>query len=125
MPRAALLLHQTPDGASHIDFLLARARGADSPLAAFRLDTRPDTAPLGAILRAVRLPDHRARYLDFEGDIGAGRGSISRLARGVGRIIAETDQSFVALTKWGPGVVRLVGMCRPDEGPDAWRFRVM
>ncbi|TWU42992.1 ATP-dependent DNA ligase [Novipirellula aureliae] len=36
---------------------------------------------------AEKLPDHRIEYLDFEGDIGRGRGAVSRRCEGSYRLL--------------------------------------
>lgn len=71
-----VLHHTLLDGSSHYDWLLEPA--ADAPLLSLRAP-----APLGAGDFSVeRLADHRRIYLSFEGDIGAGRGSVKRIQQG-------------------------------------------
>ena len=82
--RWAILRHDVPGEGWHLDLLLARP---DSDgLATFRVAAPATAALLGAtrpcVLPASRLPDHRRLYLDFEGELSGGRGTVSRLASG-------------------------------------------
>jgi hypothetical protein len=75
-----MLVHELPDGSSHVDWLIARP-DADS-LASFRLDGRVDQLRPGKTLVARRVADHRPEWLDREGTVSGGRGTARRLARG-------------------------------------------
>lgn len=118
MPPMVLLLHELPDGSSHYDLMLARSADAQPDqrvLITFRLTDRIDLARPSAAgpveLLAVRLADHRAAYLAYEGPVHAGadsttlhaaavsthpdssmgvRGRVRRLAAGTCRIEALT-----------------------------------
>jgi hypothetical protein len=73
----ALLQHDAPAG-THWDLLAERVAG-EPRLATWRLsgDPRgPESVP------CERIADHRREYLDFEGDIGGGRGVVLRVDRG-------------------------------------------
>lgn len=72
--RTVLLRHDEPSGAHHFDLLVERGRR----LLAWRLAELPRPG-----LRAERTFDHRLRYLDFEGDIGGGRGTVRHVPLGV------------------------------------------
>lgn len=80
----ALLVHETgpaPAGGAggvHWDFMLETPDAAG--LRTWRLSANPlvERGPIVAEL----LGDHRREYLDFEGDIGRGRGRVRRLDRG-------------------------------------------
>lgn len=96
-----ILRHELPDGSSHVDWLLAQdPRGAD-PLISFRAVLRPDQLAVGASLTALRIADHRAVYLTYEGPVPApgrdGRRAGSSHACGVvsrlneGRVERWTD----------------------------------
>lgn len=82
--RWAILRHDVPGEGWHLDLLLARP-DADS-LVTFRIVDPAATDLLRGARpwsrTAARLPDHRAVYLDYEGAISGGRGSVSRLASG-------------------------------------------
>jgi hypothetical protein len=73
MPRFVILEHDHPE--PHWDFLLE-----DGPmLRAWRLATPP--AP-GQEIQAEANCDHRLFYLDYEGPVSGGRGSVKRFETG-------------------------------------------
>ena len=76
------LRHTLPDGTSHIDLLIAPPRAPCDPiperLLTYRLAANPLCSAKDHSFNAERLPDHRSRYLDYEGDIGGGRGRVTR-----------------------------------------------
>jgi len=43
---------------------------------------------------AVRLPDHRLEYLDYQGDVSRDRGHVTRVERGLYRIIEKSPHRF-------------------------------
>ncbi|MDX2114109.1 MAG: hypothetical protein SFZ24_00630 [Planctomycetota bacterium] len=94
MPPSALLRHQTPDGSSHLDWLIARTSSPAGPddrcLIALRIRERPDT-PLVLELDAERLPDHRWLYLTHEGPLPGpnDRGAVTRLATFESNILSD------------------------------------
>lgn len=73
---------------SHFDLLLQRhaiASTEERALLAWSLDANPFAAVgknLGEVLVAEKLPDHRARYLTYEGEIDGDRGRVRRVAEG-------------------------------------------
>lgn len=73
MPRYVLLAHDHPY--PHLDLMLE----AGETLWTWRLE-----GPLlpGQTIGAVRMFDHRLIYLDYEGPISGGRGSVRRLDEG-------------------------------------------
>ncbi len=92
MPRMVLLEHVFPDGQSHFDWLIEpiglRRTSLTEPLdpdarvlLAFRLTERIDSNAADSFV-AVRLPDHRRRYLNFEGEISPEKGFVIRQAHG-------------------------------------------
>lgn len=74
--RMVLLLHTLGDGSSHFDWMLQCASGM---LVTWRVAERPDVV---LRLRGERLKDHRAVYLDHEGEVSGGRGVVRRVAAG-------------------------------------------
>jgi hypothetical protein len=116
-----VLLHELPDGSSHLDWML-RAPDAAS-LMTYRMTNRVDQMAAGGVAGATRLPDHRLAYLEQEGRVSRGRGTVRRLARG--RVLDRTLScnamgAFRVLIEWsGPGAARLqrllVDACGPDE----------
>lgn len=94
--RWAILRHDVPGEGWHLDLLLARP-DADS-LVTFRVvdpaatDLLRDVRPWASTV--ARLPDHRLVYLDYEGAISGGRGSVSRLASGALEWLCSADGSL-------------------------------
>ncbi|MCS7467219.1 hypothetical protein NZK35_11250 [Stieleria sp. ICT_E10.1] len=70
---------------------------------------------------ALRLADHRERYLDFEGDIGAGRGLVRQLATGRYELKRQTAACFEARLRWTRSTTEgsTTGM-RQGRDADAW-----
>jgi len=74
MPRFVILRHDAPTGL-HFDFMLERG----GVLATWSMKKPPS---VGVEQIAERLPDHRVAYLDYEGPISGGRGTVSRWEQG-------------------------------------------
>ena len=81
MPRFVILEHDFPT--CHWDFFLE----AGSILRAWRL---LDTPSVGGTCRAEPAPDHKLLYLDYEGPVSSGRGSVKRIDAGMFTVGAET-----------------------------------
>lgn len=82
MLRFVLLKHTAPDGAWHFDWMIETRPSAgpdDRSLLTFRTSSLPTES---AAFDARRIADHRAHYLDFEGDLGQARGRVDRIAAG-------------------------------------------
>lgn len=74
MPRFVVLRHDPEPGSTaerHWDLMLEDA----SVLLTWALKQFPES---GTFCNARRLPDHRVRYLDYEGSISGGRGEVVR-----------------------------------------------
>ncbi len=80
--RTVQLLHELPNGTSHVDWMIARDRAGREPLISFRLPRRIDELKPGQRMAAERIADHRPAYLDYEGPVSDERGSVRRLAWG-------------------------------------------
>lgn len=91
----ALLEHRTIPGAAggpvHWD-LLVELPGHEG-LATWRLALNPLEAH--GPIAAQRIGEHRRRYLDYEGDIGGGRGSVRRLDRGEALVLRQDEGSLL------------------------------
>ena len=75
MPRFVVLEHDHPD--VHWDLMLE----SEETLATWSLP--PMALPIGEFqCPAKRLPDHRKRYLDYEGPVSDGRGTVRRIDAG-------------------------------------------
>jgi hypothetical protein len=91
-----LLEHDAPDG-RHWDFMIQMPGAAK--LTSWRLAANPLTAGERPI--AVEpIGDHRREYLDYQGEISGGRGSVRRVDRGECRIV-ETSDPFIVLQLHG------------------------
>jgi len=80
MSRFVLLRHEVPKEfgrPSHFDLMFES--DFESSLLTWTIDEQPAT---GRILDAVRLPNHRVTYLDYEGPISNNRGTVHRVDRG-------------------------------------------
>lgn len=130
MTRAVLLRHDTPDGQGHFDLLIElpeRLRAPDAgerTLVAFRTDARIDLLEPGQRAEAQRLPNHRALYLEFEGDLTLGRGRVARVASAICERLDLSDVAVAASLWWGDErrAQRLLGGRLADAPPDAWRL---
>jgi hypothetical protein len=100
MPRFVILEHDHPE--LHWDFMLE----AGGVLRTWRLAAPPVPGPGCA---ASRLADHRLVYLDYEGPVSGGRGSVRRWEHGSYAWFQDTPEG-VAVRLEGErlrGVVRL------------------
>lgn len=91
----ALLEHAAPDGL-HWDLLIELPDREG--LATWRLSANP--LATGGPVPATRISDHRRVYLEYEGEVSRGRGSVRRLDRG---------DCFVLIPEAGRLRLRLAG----------------
>ena len=117
-----LLLHRTPDGNAHVDWLVATGPTSDPEsrsLASFRLPARLDVLTAGESMPAEALPAHRNRYLEFEGPLSGGRGDVQRIAAGEATTVTRTDDEWRLSIRWtGADVPQAVMLRRESE---QWR----
>ena len=108
MPRFVILEHDHP--VLHWDFMIE----AGSVLATWRLSSPP--APRDTI-RAERIGDHRLAYLEYEGPVSGGRGTVTRWDGGDFQWLDDADDRKVVRLKGSrlDGTLRLE---RTTEG--AW-----
>lgn len=78
-----LLWHAGGPIEDHVDWLCATDPAGDHPLQTWRLVDRLDALAEGDETEATPLPPHRSRYLDYEGPVSDGRGTVRRLAAGM------------------------------------------
>lgn len=134
MLRFALLWHDCPgdyrDG-PHYDFCVERSgvRG-EHRLATWSLLTLPSEwaerlgrgPDGGASVDAAELADHRAAYLDYEGPIGGGRGTVYRVAGGRVDWLDRAD-SAVGLRLGNPEAIGGEVVLRPIADR-VWRLSI-
>ncbi len=113
MTRFVILEHHSPRGL-HWDFLLQRGES----LATWALAQAP--VPQAAIA-AQALPDHRLVYLDYEGPISGGRGTVVRWDWGTFEAVQWDAQAAVVLL-WGTRLCGEVRLTRAADRPDEWSF---
>jgi len=87
MPRFAILHHETPSGyerPAHWDFMLE----CGDLLWTWALRELP---AVGREVVAEELADHRLAYLDYEGEVSGGRGSVTRWDGGEYEVLGSHD----------------------------------
>lgn len=120
MPRFVVLCHEPgPNSSSprHWDFMLEH-RGQ---LRTWGLTAEPDSGSKDAPIPARQLVDHRLAYLDYEGEISGGRGTVTRWDAGTFEVVSDSDQ-VLEVTLSG---VRLRGaaiLVRGESPPGDWGF---
>ncbi len=119
--RQVLLLHDLPHEPSHYDWMLELPIDREHRLITFRTRRRID-ALARAELDLPRLPDHRARYLDYEGPIDNERGSVRRIAAGSVFHIRSDPNTLDAIVAWRGLPPLTVTAHRSTH--DRWRIRI-
>jgi DNA ligase D-like protein (predicted 3'-phosphoesterase) len=113
MSRFVVLRHDSPRGV-HWDFLLQTGE----VLATWALAQPPDSAET---MLAEALPDHRLAYLDYEGPISGGRGSVTRWDQGTYRVERQSEIELV-VTLQGEKLTGRATLVRLSDPPQHWRF---
>lgn len=111
MTRTVLLRHTLPDGSWHYDWMVERPVRDEHRLVTFRTRERVDRAD-EIEFDAERISDHRAAYLDFEGELSGGRGRVERVAAGNARDLFDGDE-FRVLVDFGDGWRRVTASVVP------------
>jgi hypothetical protein len=117
MPRYVILWHACPPDyarPSHYDFMLE----SGDALRTWALAERPRP---GAEIAAERLPDHRKAYLDYEGAVSGGRGSVARWDVGTYTLQSEDGNRLVA-TLDGRRLRGVVKLLRRKAESYGWTF---
>lgn len=111
MPRYVVLTHDHPF--LHWDLMLEQ----DGRLRTWRLLGEPQA---GAVVAAESLPDHRIDYLDYEGPVSGGRGSVRRLEAGEYAVVheAEGELSVRLCARRG----NLIATLQSKVDSPSWRF---
>jgi len=113
MPRFALLIHDSPRGL-HYDLLLE----SGDALKTWALPQLPDP---DVEMECEALSDHRLLYLDFEGPISAGRGSVARWDRGT-YIVEIWSGDQIALDLCGEKIAGRIELRRMPDQTGRWRI---
>ncbi|HUU85047.1 MAG TPA: DNA polymerase ligase N-terminal domain-containing protein [Phycisphaerae bacterium] len=116
--RYAILHHKLPGG-EHWDLLLEQ----DDTLASWQLSAEPH-GPDALPLAAVRIFDHRKRYLDYEGPISGERGSVTQFDGGELRLLETGGQRWLFELAGRVFRGRFCLTRAPDTGADLWTFAV-
>lgn len=87
--RFVILRHAAPDGV-HWDLMLEQ----DGRLATWRLPSEPHGAAARPIV-CVRIGDHRRDFLDYEGPISGGRGSVTRADGGTFLMLSRGEDEWL------------------------------
>ena len=114
MPRYVVLEH-TWNGV-HWDLMFED--GARGLLRTWSLAATPSA---GAEIAARALPDHRLAYLDHEGPVAGGRGTVRRFDEGEFEVVSESASEFCARLAGGQ-LAGLVELRKTDSGldPSGW-----
>jgi hypothetical protein len=120
------LRHDLPDGSSHVDWMIAQDPGGRDPLISFRLSRRVDELTAGEQAEARRVGDHRPAYLDRQGPVSGGRGTVTRLARGEVIAWAHRGAAWHLEIRWavqggGPRLQRLLLEPLDPGAGGSWR----
>jgi hypothetical protein len=113
MPRYVILEHDHP--IRHWDFMLE----AGDVLRTWRLEAPPSP---GQAVRAEASFDHRPLYLDYEGPVSRGRGSVARWDAGIFTWTVNAEDRVVARLEGG----RLSGTAVLERAASgAWLLRIV
>jgi hypothetical protein len=110
MPRFVILEHDHPE--LHWDLMLE----ADGRLRTWRLAEAPEGE---RVIAARAIPDHRLAYLDYEGPVAGGRGTVRRWESGTYHIEKEAEEGMT-LSLVGSRIKGTAELRRRD-GED-WEF---
>lgn len=108
MPRFVVLKHEEEAGL-HFDLMLEQA----GVLVTFAFAEFPAPGATGE-----QIADHRLEYLKFEGDIGGGKGVVTRVERGSYDLLFSSPDEFFAFLRGA----RLRGNIRLRRAGDAWKL---
>lgn len=86
VPRRFVLLQHEIHGARHFDFMIEDG----GTLATWQLDRSPTLLKPGEEWPCLRLAQHRAAYLTYEGPVSGDRGAVTRIAAGICDALAAT-----------------------------------
>jgi len=113
MPPYVVLKHDSPDGV-HFDFMLQVGE-------VLRTWALPQPPIAGAEMVGRALPDHRLKYLEYEGPISGNRGSVVRRDGGDYRLLQE-GKSEMTVELSGEKFTGRALLRRLSEESDQWQF---
>ncbi|MEI8196657.1 MAG: hypothetical protein WCI73_12165 [Phycisphaerae bacterium] len=120
--RFVVLRHQPGEASKgegvHWDFILETAPGAER-LPTWRLAAWQGLEVGEFVAEAVRLPDHRRAYLDYEGEISGERGRVKQAISGTAVIIFQTPERLELLLRGNGQELRAIGIA---ENSEYWRW---
>jgi len=73
---------------------------------------------------AEQLPDHRRLYLDYEGSISGGRGTVTEWDSGSYTVIRRNDQ-VLEIAVEGRTMKGVIALQLMDPACQRWRYRVI
>jgi hypothetical protein len=87
MPQFVILHHEHPRGA-HFDLMLEVGD-------VLRTWALPQPPQAGVEMECEALGNHRRAYLDYQGPVSGGRGTVTRWDQGTYTVIRQTDKEWV------------------------------
>lgn len=115
MPRFVVLQHDHPESL-HWDFLLE----FDDRMLTWALPLPPC---YDHPLPARALPDHRKEYLQYEGPVSQGRGTVVRWDRGTFECLVR-DEDRVEVDLRGAKLVGRLCIERSSQSPEEWQWHL-
>lgn len=116
MPARFVILHHTGYGCEHWDLMIEQG----DALLTWQLRTEP-TGLASFPISARRIGNHRKHYLEYEGEVGGGRGTVRRIDAGPAEIQKLTDTTC----QFQAGGVRLSGSLTLErQEPPEWVLAV-
>jgi len=113
MTRYSILRHDSPDGL-HWDFFLEMGPS----LKTWSLPRPPES---GVEMICTALPDHRLLYLDYEGPVSGGRGSVTRWDWGTYRLCRQ-EEGEIAAELTGEKLIGRAVLRQQSPDRPAWCF---
>jgi len=111
MPPFVVLKHEASEG-THFDFMLRVGE-------VLRTWALPQEPAVGMEILGHKLPDHRLAYLDYEGPVSGGRGSVSRFDSGDYRVLRRSGPEMEVFLS-GERLAGRVSLRRAEGEPDCW-----
>jgi hypothetical protein len=113
MPRFVILRHDGPRGL-HFDLMLEAA----DVMKTWALPEQPGP---DATMSCDALEDHRMAFLEYQGPISGGRGSVTRWDRGTYTLQSQSDAEWIAELS-GEKLSGTATLRQEPDSPSRWRF---